>query len=169
LPKAENRNVAVAEASRALKLVARELEVPVVALSQLSRATEQRGGDKKPMLSDLHDSGALEQDADLVVFIHRPEVYDPRPEVAGLADIIVAKHRNGKSGASGSPMADFTNPFSSSRPRHRYAWLTGMGRLSATSRNSCTAAPYASSPREATAIRQYSSNCPSGGLPLLWV
>lgn len=94
---AENRNLAVADVSRAMKLIARELHIPVVALSQLSRDTERRG-EKKPMLSDLRDSGALEQDADLVLFIHRPEVYAPTHNNEGLAEIVIAKQRNGPTG-----------------------------------------------------------------------
>jgi replicative DNA helicase len=95
----ENRVQEISDISRSLKGLARELEIPVVALSQLSRASEQRGGERKPILSDLRDSGAIEQDADVVVFIHRPEYYDREDESKrGIADIMLAKHRNGPTG-----------------------------------------------------------------------
>jgi replicative DNA helicase len=96
---AENRVQEISDISRSLKALARELAVPVVALSQLSRASEQRGGERRPILSDLRDSGAIEQDADLVLFIHRPEYYDREDESKkGLADIMLAKNRNGPTG-----------------------------------------------------------------------
>ena len=94
----ESRVQQVGQISRGLKGLARELNVPVIALSQLSRAVEQRGGEKKPILSDLRDSGEIEQDSDLVMFIYREEYYDKESERPGEADIIVAKHRNGPVG-----------------------------------------------------------------------
>jgi replicative DNA helicase len=94
----ESRVEQVGQISRGLKGLARELNVPVIALSQLSRAVEQRGGDKKPILSDLRESGQIEQDSDLVMFIYREEYYDRESERPGEADIIVSKHRNGPVG-----------------------------------------------------------------------
>jgi len=92
------REQEVSAISRSLKAIAKELNVPVIALSQLSRAVETRGGAKRPQLSDLRESGAIEQDADLVLFIHRPDYYgnaDENPAMKGVTDIIIAKHRNG--------------------------------------------------------------------------
>ncbi len=95
----ENRTQEVSAVSRGLKSLAKELQCPVIALSQLSRATETRGGDHRPQLADLRDSGSIEQDADLVMFVFREEVYKPdMPELSGVADIIIAKQRNGPIG-----------------------------------------------------------------------
>jgi len=91
---AENRVQEVSQISRALKVLARDLRVPIVAMSQLSRAVEQRH-DKRPILSDLRESGSIEQDADIVMFIYRDEYYNDESEQQGLAEVIVAKHRNG--------------------------------------------------------------------------
>ena len=95
--KVENRVQEISQISRALKLIARDLDVPVMALSQLSRAVEQRG-DKRPQLSDLRESGSIEQDADVVIFIYRDEYYDKTSESQGTAELHVAKHRNGPLG-----------------------------------------------------------------------
>jgi len=92
----ENRQQEITQISRELKALARELDIPVLALSQLNRALEQRS-DKRPLLSDLRESGSLEQDADLVMMIHRPEYYDPEAE-RGAAELRIAKHRNGPVG-----------------------------------------------------------------------
>jgi replicative DNA helicase len=94
----ENRNQEVSAISRSLKGLAKELDIPVVAISQLSRAPEQRRGDHRPQLSDLRESGSIEQDADLVAFIYREDLFNPTDENLGLAEMIIAKQRNGPPG-----------------------------------------------------------------------
>lgn len=98
--KIESRNQEISQISRGLKAVAKELNVPLVSLSQLSRRPEQRTGDHRPQLADLRESGSIEQDADLVAFIYRDEVYNKETEEKGIAEIIIAKQRNG-------PIGDF--------------------------------------------------------------
>lgn len=95
-----NREQEISTISRSIKSIAKELDVPIIALSQLSRAVETRGGDKRPLLSDLRESGAIEQDADMVMFIYRPEYYDITEDedgnpTQGMGELIIAKHRNG--------------------------------------------------------------------------
>jgi replicative DNA helicase len=107
----ESRVEQVSQISRGLKSLARELDVPVIAISQLSRAVEQRGGDKRPQLSDLRESGQIEADSDLVMFIYREEYYlKEESERPGEADVIIAKHRNG-------PVGDIVLTFQKQYPR----------------------------------------------------
>lgn len=93
----ENRNLEISEISRSLKILAKELDIPIIALSQLSRSVESRQA-KKPMLSDLRESGSLEQDADIVMFLYREDYYNPETENKNITDVIIAKNRNGPTG-----------------------------------------------------------------------
>jgi replicative DNA helicase len=123
-----NREQEIASISRALKGIAKELTVPVLALSQLSRGVETRGGDKRPQLSDLRESGSIEQDADIVMFLYRPEYYkitvdEEGMPTQGVGEVIVAKHRNGSTGTAKlkfvgkfTKFADFDSPVSHENP-----------------------------------------------------
>ncbi len=108
--RSENRQVEVSELSRGLKILARELDVPVMALSQLNRQLEYRQ-DKRPMLADLRESGSIEQDADVVCFIYRDEIYNPESDQRGTAEVIVAKHRNGPTGTARLAFLDHLTKF----------------------------------------------------------
>ena len=115
--RADNRQQEISEISRSLKALARELDVPVVALSQLSRAPETRN-DHRPILSDLRESGAIEQDADLVMFLYRDEYYNPDTDKKNIAEIIIAKQRNGPTGTVELVWLDQFTKFASLE-RHR--------------------------------------------------
>jgi replicative DNA helicase len=114
--KGGNREQEISTISRSIKEIAKELNIPIIALSQLSRSVETRGGDKRPMLSDLRESGAIEQDADIVTFIYRPEYYGITEDehgnnLNGTGEIIIAKHRNGSLASVNLKFIDYLAKF----------------------------------------------------------
>jgi replicative DNA helicase len=146
-----NREQEIASISRALKGIAKELNVPVLALSQLSRGVETRGGDKRPQLSDLRESGSIEQDADIVMFLYRPEYYkitvdEEGMPTQGMGEVIVAKHRNGSTGTAKlkfvgkfTKFADFDAPSSFENPFS--GMITRESRLNSFNQNDEPPAP----------------------------
>ena len=126
-----NREQEISLISRQLKALSKELELPVLALSQLSRAVETRGGTKKPQLSDLRESGAIEQDADIVMFIYRPEYYqiyeDNSGSTLGMADILLAKHRSGETGEVRLKFIKQFAKFENRDETNNYNMSTGLG------------------------------------------
>lgn len=130
--KSGNREQEIAGISRSLKELAKEIDVPIIALSQLSRAVETRGGDKKPMLSDLRESGSIEQDADMVMFLYRPEyygltTYEDGTNTQGVAEVIIAKQRNGPVGDVKLQFVNKFAKFMDLQDSGGYNQLTGMG------------------------------------------
>lgn len=155
--KGGTREQEISNISRSLKSIAKELDIPVIALSQLSRAVETRGGDKRPMLSDLRESGAIEQDADMVMFLYRPEYYgfnqdEDGNSTQGITEIIIAKHRNGATGTVNlkfiNKFAKFVNldSFSDASPFDADAGIVTMGSKMNESREAPRASDFDDTP-----------------------
>ena len=123
--KYENRNLEIAAISRGLKQLAKELEIPVIALSQLSRQPERRGSDHRPQLADLRESGSIEQDADLVAFVYRDEIYNATDENKGLAELIIGKNRHGETSTVELVFIGETTTFKSRAPDSYGGYGTG--------------------------------------------